>query len=60
MVVKAYGWEISMEHVTMPEWTFRKLVQAAKRSDCNLQQYLAMLAGIEDLKQEEEKQNEKV
>ena len=49
-----------MEHVTVPEWTFRKLVQAAKRSDCNLQQYLAMLAGIEDLKQEEEKQNEKV
>jgi len=49
-----------MEHVTMPEWTFRKLVQAAKRRGCNLQQYLAMLAGVEDLKQEEEKQNEKV
>ena len=49
-----------MEHVTMPEWTFRKLVQAAKRSDCTLQQYLAMLAGVEDLKQKEEKQNEKV
>jgi hypothetical protein len=48
-----------METITIPEWVFRKLVQAARRSDCNLQQYLAMRAGIEDLKQIEEKKNEK-
>ena len=57
--VKVGKWEIDVETITVPEWVFRKLVQAARRSDCNLQQYLAMRAGIEDLKQIEEKKNEK-
>ena len=57
---KAAKWVINMDTITLPTWTFRKLVQAAKRSDSSLAQYLNMLAGIEDLKQIEEKANEKV
>ena len=41
-------------------WVFSKLEEAAKRANCkNVNRYLAMLAGIEELKQIKDIEDEK-